>query len=176
MAIGLAGGAGQVAHAEAFNGPYVGAEAGVSVLERKGSTLLGPIEDSDTAGTAGLVAGYRMPVGEDSPIVLGVEGKLGLNTSGGDARYGVSGIGGVKLGQKALVYLRAGYAWIDNQPDGVDGKLEGVALGGGAEYALTSKVSARLDYRHLDLDDIDFPDNTLSFKGHEMTASVLYNF
>ncbi len=52
----------------------------------------------------------------------------------------------------------------------------GWCWGGGAELALSDRVSARAEYRHIDYGGINFPDNTLDFTGHEVTAAVLFNF
>ena len=165
-----------VASAESFNGPYAGLEAGIGIVKVEGSTIAGPFKDTDTSAIAGVVAGYRMPLGENSPIMLGVEGNLGVYADGGDARYGVSGIGGVRIGDKALAYLRAGYGWLEGQPNGSTGKLDGLVLGGGAEVQLSDAISARADYKYLDLGGVNFPDNTLSFEGHEIAASLIFNF
>jgi outer membrane immunogenic protein len=165
-----------VASADAFNGPYAGVEAGLGILKTEGSILTGPISESDNSAMVSAVAGYRMPLG-DSPVVLGAEGSVGTYTSGkGDLRYGAAGIGGVKLGERALVYGKVGYAWLDGVPNGTGEGIDGLVLGGGAELALSDRVSARAEYRHIDYGGINFPDNTLDFTGHEVTAAVLFNF
>ncbi len=119
-----------VANADAFNGPYAGVEAGLGILKTEGSILTGPISESDNSAMVSAVAGYRMPLG-DSPVVLGAEGSVGTYTSGkGDLRYGAAGIGGVKLGERALVYGKVGYAWLDGVPNGTGEGIDGLVLGG----------------------------------------------
>ncbi len=164
------------ASAEPFNGPYAGVEAGVGVLKTKGSTIAGPFKDSDTSAIAGVVLGYRLPLGADSPIVVGAEGNLGIYEDGSNARYGVSGIGGVRIGDGGLAYLRAGYGWLEGIQTGAGKGIDGLVLGGGGEIRLTDAISARADYKYLDYGGVNFPDNTIDFKGHEITASLLFNF
>lgn len=175
LALALAG-APQIASAEAFNGPYAGVEAGLGKIKAEGSILTGPIKITDDSASVGVVAGYRMPVAEGLPVVLGVEGNLGLYTEGGDARYGLAGIGGMKIGDSALLYGKVGYAWHDGVENGAGSGLDGVLFGGGAEVALSERISARAEYRQIDYNEIDFPDNSLDYTGHEFMAGVLFNF
>jgi len=166
----------QMASAEAFNGPYAGVEAGLGQIKAEGSILTGPIKIRDDSASVGVVAGYRMPVAEGMPVVLGVEGNLGLYTEGGDARYGLAGIGGMKIGDSALLYGKVGYGWHDGVENGVGSGLDGVLFGGGAEVALSERISARAEYRQIDYDEVNFPDNSLDYTGHEFMAGVLFNF
>lgn len=175
LALALAG-APQIASAEAFNGPYAGVEAGLGKIKAEGSILTGPIKITDDSASVGVVTGYRMPVAEGLPVVLGVEGNLGLYTEGGDARYGLAGIGGMKIGDSALLYGKVGYAWHDGVENGAGSGLDGMLLGGGAEVALSERISARAEYRQIDYNEIDFPDNSLDYTGHEFMAGVLFNF
>lgn len=165
-----------IAHAEDFNGPYIGAEAGIGILDTEGSTIAGPFENTDTSAVVGAVLGYRTPLGTDSRVIVGIEGNLGLYTDGSDARYGVSGIGGYRIGDNGLAYLRAGYGWRDGVQTGAGKGIDGLVLGGGYEFGLTKNVSLRLDYKYLDYGDVNFPDNTVDFSGHEVTGGVLFNF
>lgn len=165
-----------VASAETFNGPYAGVEAGVGILKTKGSTLAGPFKDSESSAMAAAVLGYRMPLGGDGPIVLGVEGDVGIYEDGSNARYGISGIGGVRIADGGLLYGRVGYGWLDGIQTGIGKGIDGLVLGGGAEFKISGNLSARADYKYLDYGGVSFPDNTLDFKGHEITASLLFNF
>jgi len=164
------------ARAEAFNGPYAGVGAGVGILKSKGSTLAGPFKNSDNSAVVSAVLGYRLPLGSDSPIVVGAEGDVGIYSEGSDARYGISGIGGVRLGERGLIYARAGYGWLDGIQTGVSKGIDGLVLGGGGELKLTDAITARADYKYLDYGGVNVPDNIVSFKGHEITASLLFNF
>lgn len=165
-----------IASAEAFDGPYVGVEAGLGIVKSKGSLLTGPFKRTDNSAVVNAVAGYRLPLGEDSPVVVGVEGNAGVYTNGGDARYGVAGMGGFKLADTAMVYGKVGYAWLDGVPNGTGKGLDGLVFGGGAEVALTDSISARAEYRHIDYGGVNFPDNVVDWTGHEVTAALLFNF
>ncbi len=164
------------AQAEAFDGPYVGVEAGVGVLKSKGSTIVGPFSNSASSAVLSAVVGYRMPLGENSPIVVGAEGNAGIYSKGSNARYGISGIGGVRVSDSGLIYLRAGYGWLDGIQTGVGKGIDRLVLGGGGEVKLTDKLTARADYKYLDYGGVNIPDNIVSFKGHEVVGSVLLNF
>ncbi len=47
------------AFAEGFDGPYVGAQAGVAVLHVEGSILSGPVDRTDETAFGAAVLGYR---------------------------------------------------------------------------------------------------------------------
>ncbi|MBS1239672.1 MAG: hypothetical protein H6R45_378 [Proteobacteria bacterium] len=160
------------AFAEGFDGPYVGAQAGIAILHVEGSKLGGPFEETSETAFAGAVLGYRMPVGE-SGVVIGAEGDIGVHVDGGDARYGVSALAGVKIGGNSLVYGRVGYGWHDGLPADVG---KGLVFGGGFETKLAGNVNARVDYKYLDLGSTNFPDNTLDYTGHEVTAGIVFGF
>lgn len=156
--------------AEDFDGPYVGAQAGVALLHVEGSILTGPVDKTSTTGYGAAFAGYRLDAGG---VVLGVEGDAGIHVDGGDARYGVSAIVGAPIGSNSLVYGRVGYAWHEGLPADVG---KGLVVGGGFETKLTGAVNVRLDYKYLDLGETNFPDNTLSYTGHELTAGFVVGF
>ena len=158
------------AFAEDFEGPYAGAQAGVALLHVEGSILTGPVDRTDETGYGAAVLGYRMKAGG---VVLGVEGDAGVHVDGGDARYGVSAIAGLPIGSNSLVYGRVGYAWHEGLPADVG---KGLTFGGGFETRLTGAVNVRLDYKYLDLGETNFPDNTLSYTGHELTAGFVIGF
>lgn len=160
------------AHAEGFDGPYVGAQGGLGILNAEGSTLAGPVDTSDSEAVVGGFAGYRSSLG-GTGLVLGVEGDVGIGIDSGDGRYGVSGIGGIKLGDSTLVYTRVGYGWRDGMPADTG---DGLVLGGGIETKLSDSLGLRLDYKRLDLDDTNFPDNTIDYSGHEVTGGVVFSF
>ncbi len=165
-----------VANAEPFDGPYIGVEAGLGKLKSEGSLLTGPFKQTDDSAVISAVAGYRLPLGDDLPVVLGAEGSAGLYTNGSDARYGVAGLGGMKIGDTALLYGKVGYAWLDGVLTGAGKGIDGLMLGGGAELALTDTISARAEYRRIDYGGVNFPDNTIDWTGHEFVAAVLSNF
>jgi len=119
------------AQAHDFNGPYVGVEAGIGILEREGSTLAGPFDDSSNSAMASAVLGFRTPLGENSPVVLGAEGSVGIYSKDSNARYGISGIGGFRIGDNGLAYARAGYGWLDGIHTGRGKGIDGPVYGGG---------------------------------------------
>jgi len=158
------------AHAEGFDGPYVGVQAGIAVLHIEGDILTGPFEETSETAFGSAVLGYRMSAG---PLVLGAEGDIGIHVDGGDARYGVYGIAGARLGGSSLVYGRVGYAWHDGFADDLG---KGLVLGGGFETKLAGPVNARIDYKYLDLGETDIPDNSFDITGHEVTAGIVFTF
>jgi len=161
------------AHAEDYEGPYVGVEGGIGILNTDGTTIAGPFETSDTSAFFGGLAGLRTHVSGDAGLVVGVEGDLGVYTVGGDIRYGVSAIGGFEPAKGTLLYGRIGYAGRDGFPTGAG---DGLMFGGGVETALSDSINIRLDYKHLDLGEIDIPDNSADYSGHEVTAGVVFGF
>lgn len=163
-------------HAQDFEGAYAGIEAGMGILKIDGSTFAGPFSDKDNSGIVGGVLGYRAPLGEDSRLVLGVEGALGFYTNGSNERYGLHGIGGYRVGDQGLAYLRAGYSWLGGVQTGIGTGVDGLSYGGGYEFGFSERMNLRLDYRYVDYGGVDIPDNTLDFDGHEITAAVLFNF
>ena len=160
------------ASAEGFDGPYAGVQGGIAILNAEGSTLAGPIDTSDSEAFVGGLLGYRASLG-DTGLVLGVEGDAGIGTDSGDARYGASGIAGIKLGSSSLLYTRVGYGWREGMPATTG---EGLVLGGGFETKLTDSLNLRLDYKHLGLGGTNFPDNTIDYSGHEVTGGVVLSF
>ena len=165
-----------LAQAQDFSGPYVGAQAGIGILDTKGSTIAGPFDDTSTSAVASAVLGYRTPLGEDGPLVLGIEGDVGIYSKGSDARYGVSGLVGFRVGDNGMAYARGGYAWRDGIRTGVGKGIDGPVYGGGFEFGLSEQLSFRIDYKYLDYDDVNVPDNIANFSGHEVTGGVLLTF
>lgn len=164
------------AFAEGFDGPYVGVDAGLSILSINSDTLTGPDHDKDNSTLVRGVAGYRTGIGSVAGPVLGVEGDVGVVTDGGDMRYGISGIAGIQVLGSSLLYGRVGYGWRDGvERPGGEG-IDGLVLGGGFETALAANLHLRADYRHLSYGDFDMPDNTFHFDGHEVTGGVILAF
>ena len=181
------------AHAETFDGPYVGVAAGWDrgeVSDRIEGTPL-DAEASRDALVLGGYAGYNYKLAEK--IVIGAEaGFTGTvddrvrATSAGNAltidpRYSfdLTARAGYLVTDKALVYVRGGYAnqrvrtaldtgtGIVRSSDNLDGWL----VGGGLEYAITEKVSARVEYRYS-----DFGNNGGDYERHQTLVGVSYNF
>ena len=98
-----------------------------------------------------------------------------------DPRYSfdLSARAGYLVTDKALVYVRGGYAntrvrtarstatTIVRDSD----NLDGWQVGGGLEYAISEKVSARVEYRYS-----DFGKDGGDFERHQTLVGVSYNF
>jgi len=162
--------------AEDFDGPYAGVEAGLGIIKTDGTTILGPVNTSESSGLFSGVLGYRSPVGDSGRVVLGIEGIFGFYTQGTNKHYGVYGIGGYRVGENGMIYLRAGYGGVDGVQTGAGTGLDGPVFGGGYEFHLSSSATLRLDYRYLAYGDVNAVDNTLDFSGHEITTAFLFNF
>jgi outer membrane immunogenic protein len=151
----------------AWSGLYVGinGQFGVGSYTRGGSAVFG----SPLGGLGGGTIGYNYQSGK---LVVGAEGDIAfgsLNDSG-NFGAGTSGTGtinalgtarvrvGYVWGDRTLVYLTGGYAGT-----GLNGKisdfagapnllaseshyLNGYAIGGGVEYAITTKISVKGEY------------------------------
>ena len=166
------------ASAQAFEGEYLALQAGVSILKTKGEVISGPLSESDTKPVVVAVAGFRGPIGENSPIVLGIEGDIGLTIDEFDSRFGVSGIAGFKAGERTLIYGRGGYL----QRGGVERASGGSSVGGwmagaGVEFAAFGDFNMRVDYRYADLgSDTDVLGFSRNFKSHELMAGAVFDF
>lgn len=165
-----------VAQAEPFSGEYLGVQAGAVILEKDRTRFAGPSSESTTEPTASLIFGYRTPITERSPIVLGIEGELGGVSDKINARFGVSGIAGYRIGDSALAYGRVGYTSLSNLDPG-SGSDEALSLGGGLEFNLSDRLNLRADYRYEDYGTVIAAiDNILKVKAHQVSAGLLYTF
>ncbi len=165
------------AQAESFSGPYIGLEAGYAVTDVDGVTIAGPFERTEHSAVLAGIAGYRIPVGPDGPVVVGAEASAGSYTRRADMRYGLAGSVGLRLFESGLVYGKAGYAWLEDVEANAGKGLHGLVLGGGYEHALAGNFSLRAEYRHVDWKGGPrLPDNTTRFKGQEIAAAVIYGF
>jgi outer membrane immunogenic protein len=181
------------AQAETFDGPYIGVAAGWERNEVadsiNGQTVAA--EASRDALALGGYAGYNYKLTEK--VVIGAEAGFTATvddriqaTSGGrdlviDPRYSfdLGARAGYLVTDKALVYVRGGYAntrvrtarstatTIVRDSD----NLDGWQVGGGLEYAISEKVSARVEYRYS-----DFGKDGGDFERHQTLVGVSYNF
>lgn len=181
-----------VAHAQNFDGPSVGAQAGwVENKVRNPETDLGvvAIDASQDSAVIGGYAGYDKTVGK---FVLGGEIGLSFGTddrvrSGGANRFtldpkrsfDLSARAGYLVTPSTLLYGRAGYAndrveVTEVQPNGTRSASEnrsGWLVGGGVERMVTDHVSARLEYRFSDLSDGDGVHDR-----HQVLTGITYRF
>jgi opacity protein-like surface antigen len=168
-----------VAYAYDWSGPYIGAFAGNTWGDEHVLPISGNRVEPDFAGYAlGGELGYNIQRGR---WVYGVEADYGwVNSRGGvscpnqffftceaDAQRlaSVAGRLGITWG-RALFYGKAGWAANDMKfavavnPSGAtasEGKwLNGWTAGGGVEFALTDRWSAKAEYMHYDLGSENF--------------------
>jgi outer membrane immunogenic protein len=181
------------AQAETFDGPYVGVTAGWDrgeVSDRINSQAINSQASRDSLVLGGY-AGYNYKLSEK--VVIGAEAGLTATVddrirgaSAGqslvvDPRYSfdLTARAGYLVTDKALVYVRGGYAnqRVRTSLDTGAGlvrdsdSLDGWVLGGGLEYAITEKVSARVEYRYS-----DFGQNGGDYERHQTLFGVSYNF
>lgn len=182
------------ASAEAFNGPFVGAQVGWN-HDDTGSdrTSVGrvAIDANKDAAIGGIFAGYDYKV--TPKIVIGAEAGFDLGVS--DSFTGGTAASAVRVNPKYAIDLtaRAGYLVTDNTLVYVRGGYSNVragvrlteanatsygkdnrdawVIGGGVERAITPNVSARLEYRYADLGE-----GNGSWDRHQVLLGAAYHF
>lgn len=175
-AAALATGAVSTAHAEPFNGAYVGAQGGWSETDiGNASTPVGTVEvdRSKDVASGGVYMGYDFKlspsfvVGAEAGVQVGVDDEVTRITD--DARVTMDPKHAIDLTARAgflvdddtLVYARGGYANARVKTSVVDSvgvrsgtdNRDGWLVGGGIEHALSDDFSARAEYRYSDLGD-----------------------
>jgi outer membrane immunogenic protein len=193
LLVAALGAASAPAHADTFEGPYVGVTAGWERSDVADRIETQPItgEASRDALVLGGYAGYNYKLTEK--LVIGAEAGFSATVddqnraaSAGksltiDPRYSfdVGARAGYLVTDKALVYVRGGYVntRVRTALDGLNGpvtaseNLDGWQLGGGLEYAITDRISARAEYRYSDLGS-----NGGQYDRHQTLVGVSYNF
>ncbi len=182
------------AAAETFDGPYVGVNAGwnrAEIADTLGDDIAIDEEVRRDSASFGIYGGYNYRLADK--VVLGAEGGFSINAdddlfalSGGDAvqvqpryNFDLSARAGYLVSDKALVFVRGGYVnervrteiVSEDELLRAEDNLDGWSVGGGVEYALTSNISARLEYRYADLGSDDG-----SYDRHQTLLGVSYNF
>ena len=181
------------AQAETYDGPYVGATAGWErgeIADRiETQSITGEV--SRDALVLGGYAGYnhkvtdRIVIGAEAGFSATVDDQIRAASAGKsltvDPRYSfdLSARAGYLVTDQALVYVRGGYAnnRVRTTLDGLTGPvtasdhLDGWQLGGGVEYAITDRISARAEYRYS-----DFGTNGGQYDRHQTLVGVSYNF
>jgi outer membrane immunogenic protein len=192
-AIAMLGAAAAPAHADTFDGPYVGVTAGWERSEIADRIDAQPIagEASRDALVLGGYAGYnlkatdRIVIGAEAGFSAAVDDQNRAASAGKsltiDPRYSfdLSARAGYLVTDKALVYVRGGYAntRVRTTLDGLTGpvtasdNLDGWQVGGGLEYAISDRISARAEYRYSDLGS-----NGGQYDRHQTLVGVSYNF
>lgn len=181
------------AHAESFDGPYVGVTAGWERNDIAERIDAQPItgEASRDALVLGGYGGYnlkaadRIVIGAEAGFSVAVDDQVRAASAGKsltiDPRYSfdLSARAGYLLTDKALVYVRGGYAntRVRTELVGLNGpvtssdNLDGWQVGGGVEYAINDHISARAEYRFSDLGS-----NGGQYDRHQTLVGVSYNF
>ncbi len=187
------GAAAAPAYADTFDGPYVGVTAGWERSENPDRIGTQPItsEASRDALVLGGYAGYnfkatdRIVIGTEAGFSVSVDDQARTASAGKsltiDPRYSfdLSARAGYLVTDKALVYVRGGYAntRVRTTLDGLTGpvtasdNLDGWQVGGGLEYAISDRISARAEYRYSDLGS-----NGGQYDRHQTLVGVSYNF
>jgi outer membrane immunogenic protein len=158
-----------------WTGVFVGAHAGGAWDQTGGySTFPCPCTSANgslAGATGGLQVGYNYQIG---PVVIGMEGEFdraslrgsypaldGIDevTSSVDYFATIAAKLGAAIGP-TLIYAKGGAAWthsIHGDFDAVEAESfstqyvkQGIAVGGGIEYALTHYWSVKLEYQHID--------------------------
>lgn len=182
-----------VAHAQSFDGPSVGAQAGwVENKVRNPQTDLGVVA-ADSSKDSAVLGGYIAYDKEFGKFVLG--GEIGANFGTSDAVSSGTGANRVTLDPErsfdftaragylvtpsTLVYGRAGYtndrvSTTVVSPTGTLNASEnrdGWLVGGGVERMVTDHISARVEYRYADLSDGDG-----KYDRHQVLTGITYRF
>lgn len=181
------------AQADTFDGPYVGVTAGWDRGEIDSSINSQAIdaEASRDALVLGGYAGYnyklseKVVIGAEAGFTATVDDRIRTASAGNDLtidpRYSfdLTARAGYLVSDKALVYVRGGYAnnRVRTSLDTGTGilrdseNLDGWLVGGGVEYAITDKISARAEYRYS-----DFGNNGGDYERHQTLFGISYNF
>jgi outer membrane immunogenic protein len=173
-----------------WTGPYIGAHVGYGWGDTTTTQdvadwgndpkWIGPFPYDLDGAFGGLTAGYNVQIGQ---IVVGPEAEVGfMDISGSrtsessnpiyhqdhEVDGGMYALLGGRAGvawDRALIYVKGGYVWIDGEQSMATTKpgyrtvtsdnLEGWAYGGGVEYALGGGWALKAEYLRLNLDDLD---------------------
>ena len=169
------------ASAEAFNGFYVGAQAGWQ--QDAGNKGYG---DNKGDGFAyGGFLGYNFNINGNG--IIGVEASLNGTTGniavGADqinvgTRWDIVGRAGALISPKTLVYARGGWTQqkytLDFGTGTTNENRGGFTIGAGVEQAVTPNVTTRLQYDYAKYSDFDGED--FGAKAHAIRVGVAYNF
>lgn len=190
--LALAVSVGTAAHAEPFNGPFLGVQAGWSQDDiGTAETQFGDIsmDQSHDTFTGGFFAGYdfkvspRFVIGAEAGMTFGADDSLTRLDNASHIKMDpkrsidLTARAGYLANDKTLVYVRGGYTNARLKTTVTDGASrasdsknhDGWLVGGGVEYAVMKNVSARLEYRYSDFSDGDYD-------RHQVLFGVSYRF
>jgi outer membrane immunogenic protein len=133
--------------APAFNGGHVEAVVGFDSIHGGG--------DSETGVAFGIAGGYDIRKGH---AVFGIELEAADSTisdSGVSASRDLYAGGrlGVVIGDRGLLYAKAGYTNARASFGGTGVNFDGFRLGAGVEWMVGSNVSIRTEYRYSNYED-----------------------
>lgn len=143
---------------------YVGAQGGYHDL---GDNPLG----KDGSPIYGVFAGVDVPVGP--VLVVGAEGNFNLGSGIIDSEYGATGKIGVRVGDKAQLFARGGYQWVDLDvrratgiptPSGLDDTSGDYLVGVGGQYKIGTNTALRVTV------------DTLGFDTTRVAGGLAFNF
>lgn len=193
-----------------WSGWYAGMQIGYGWGKTYAHTHWGPIGGTvenflygNSGASGGAHVGYALEVDD---VVYGFEADLEASGVAGSGR-GIAATHhtdidwstslrariGVKASTRSLVYLTAGVSYANISVSqytftGITAFTKnnqwtaGWTAGAGIEHALTSKISARLEYRYLDLGRITYGDNALNMRtthdvsNHAVRAALSMRF
>lgn len=180
--------------AQPFEGPFIGASAGWNRAEAAGRTEGGQPLDGEAARDSvviGAFAGYdhkvldRVVLGAEAGFSIALDDSSAGRSAGNqitlDERYSfdLTARAGYLVTDDVLIYARGGYAnsrvrteieqagGIASRSDNRDGWL----VGGGAEYAISPNIRARVEYRYS-----DFGSDGRNSERHQTLVGVSYKF
>ena len=173
-----------------FNGPYVGIQGGYSTYDIDISIDGLGSGDVDADGVeGGIYAGYGRRFGSNLPLYLAVEADGSLSAaefseSGVkiEANYtlGISAIAGVVVMDKALVYGRIGYRYLDGTTsaggESVDEQFNGLRLGLGVDVAVAKNVHARADASYTMYDKVNEDGGSIQPSQLSFMLGIHYTF
>ena len=191
--------------AESFDGPFIGVQGGWQQDRTKPSTIdnriAGPTSDNNSAFTYGAQLGYDRKI--TPQIVLGGEVSLTDQTKNTDVSDALRNNYRLNFGRTVnatarvgylvtpdtLVYARGGYSNArfdlrDTIGSGAQNR-DGYTVGAGVERAITSSVSARLEYDYSDYGKKGFRDVAYDvgadsvrggYRRNAVTAGLNYHF
>lgn len=138
--------------------PYVGILGGYHSFDRDSEFGVSPTHGKFGGALVSGIAGANVPLG---PAFVGVEGNVGKGFGDLDWEYGVKGRLGARAGDSGLIYVSAGYQWVNGKAKrgfsdekdwvyglGVEVGPQDIGLGG-----VTGNAGPRL---RLQMDTYDF--------------------